>query len=82
VLTRVTEARSAAVAAKSIDDKIKAEQQLSTALQGFRFQAEAYPDLKGQPEFLQLQNELTVLEDKLADSRRSSTRNNGIYTCC
>src|SRR5258706_3172481 len=46
VLTRVTEARSAAIAAKSIDDKIKAEQQLTGALQGLRFQAEAYPNLK------------------------------------
>src|SRR5687768_12181206 len=42
VLMRVTEARTAAMAAGSIDDKIKAEQQLTTALQGLKVQMEAY----------------------------------------
>jgi LemA protein len=70
VLTRVTEARSAAIAAKSIDDKIRAEQQLTGALQGLRFQAEAYPNLKANENFMHLQGEITELEDKLAASRR------------
>ncbi len=70
LLTRITEARSAAMAATSIDDKIKAEQQLTSALQGLRVQVEAYPDLKANQNFLQLQEELSDIENKLAASRR------------
>ena len=70
VLLKVTEARTAAVAAKTIDDKIVAEQQLSSALQGLKIQVEAYPDLKANQNFLQLQEELSDIENKLAASRR------------
>jgi LemA protein len=70
VFTRVTEARSAAMAATSINDKIKTEQELTTALQGLRIQAEAYPDLKASANFQKLQDELTGIENKLADGRR------------
>jgi LemA protein len=70
LLTRITEARSAAMSAKSIDDKIVAEQQLSSALAGLKVQVEAYPDLKANQNFLQLQEELSDIENKLAASRR------------
>ena len=70
LLMRITEARSAAMAAHTIDDKIKAEQQLTTALQGLKVQVEAYPDLKANQNFLQLQEELSDIENKLAASRR------------
>ena len=70
VLTEITQARSAAMAAKTIDDKIIAEQQLTSALQGLRIQVEAYPDLKANQNFLQLQEELSDIENKLAASRR------------
>ncbi|MGK2862953.1 MAG: LemA family protein [Chitinophagaceae bacterium] len=70
LLLRVTEARTAAMAAGSIDDKIKAEQQLTSALQGLKVQLEAYPDLKANQNFLQLQEELSDIENKLAASRR------------
>jgi LemA protein len=70
VLTQVTEARSAAMSAKTINDKIVAEQQLTSALQGLRVQVEAYPDLKANQNFLQLQEELSDIENKLAASRR------------
>ncbi len=70
LLTKITEARSAAIAATGIDDKIKAEQQLTSALQGLRVQVEAYPDLKANQNFLQLQEELSDIENKLAASRR------------
>lgn len=70
VLTKVTEARSAAMAATSINDKIAAEQQLTSALQGLKVQVEAYPDLKANKNFLQLQEELSDIENKLAASRR------------
>jgi LemA protein len=70
LLLKVTEARTAAMAATSIDDKIKAEQQLTAALQGLKVQVEAYPDLKANQNFLQLQEELSDIENKLAASRR------------
>jgi len=70
LLLRVTEARSAAMGARTIDDKIAAEQQLTSALQGLRVQVEAYPDLKANQNFLQLQEELSDIENKLAASRR------------
>jgi len=70
LLTKITEARSAAINAKSIDDKIVAEQQLSSALQGLKVQVEAYPDLKANQNFLQLQEELSDIENKLAAARR------------
>lgn len=70
LLTRITEARTAAISATSIDDKIKAEQQLSNALAGLKVQVEAYPDLKANQNFLQLQEELSDIENKLAAVRR------------
>ena len=70
LLLKVTEARSAAVSATGIDGKIAAEQQLTAALQGLKVQVEAYPDLKANQNFLQLQEELSDIENKLAASRR------------
>ncbi len=70
LLMKVTEARTAAMAATSIDGKIVAEQQLSAALQGLKVQVEAYPDLKANQNFLQLQEELSDIENKLAAARR------------
>lgn len=70
LLLKITEARTAAMSAGSIDDKIRAEQQLTTALQGLKVQVEAYPDLKANQNFLQLQEELSDIENKLAASRR------------
>ncbi|MCB0715700.1 MAG: LemA family protein [Chitinophagaceae bacterium] len=70
LLLKVTEARTAAMSATSINDKIAAEKQLSAALQGLKVQVEAYPDLKANQNFLQLQEELSDIENKLAASRR------------
>ncbi len=70
LLLRVTEARNAAMSATTIDNKIVAEQQLTSALQGLKVQVEAYPDLKANQNFLQLQEELSDIENKLAASRR------------
>ena len=70
LLTRITEARSAAMGATTIDQKIAAESQLSSALQGLKVQVEAYPDLKANQNFLQLQEELSDIENKLAAARR------------
>jgi LemA protein len=70
LLTRITEARSAAINAQSINDKIDAEKQLGSALQGLKIAVEAYPDLKANQNFLQLQGELSDIENKLAAVRR------------
>lgn len=85
VFLRVTEARSAAVNAQSIDDKIKADNLLTSALQGLKVSLEAYPELKANQNFLQLQTEISDIENKLAAARRffnSATRelNNGVQT--
>lgn len=69
-LKAVTEARQNAMNANSVNDKIAAEQQLTTALSGFSIQVEAYPDLKASQNFMQLQNELSDIENKLAAVRR------------
>lgn len=85
LLTRVTEARAAAMSATGINDKIQAENQLSSALAGLRVSLEAYPDLKANQNFLQLQNEISDVENKLAATRRffnSATKelNNAVQT--
>lgn len=85
LLTRVTEARSAAMGATSINDKIQAENMLSSALSGLKVSLEAYPDLKANQNFLQLQGEISDIENKLAASRRffnSTTKelNNAVLT--
>lgn len=85
LLENITAARTAGVNASSIDDKIKADQQLTSALAGLRIQVEAYPDLKANQNFMQLQGELSDIENKLAAVRRyfnTATRelNNAVQT--
>jgi len=70
LLEKVTMARSAAMSATSINDKINADQQLSSALAGLKVSVEAYPELKANQNFLQLQGELSDIENKLAATRR------------
>ncbi len=70
VLTAVTEARANAMKASGIDDKIKAENQLTAALGGLQVAVEAYPDLKASQNFMQLQEEISDVENKLAAARR------------
>ncbi len=70
VLEKVTEARTAAMSATTINDKIAANNMLSSALAGLKVSVEAYPDLKANQNFLQLQNELADIENKLAATRR------------
>ena len=58
---------------------------LTSALGGLKVAVEAYPDLKANENFLQLQGEISDIENKLAAVRRyfnSSTRelNNAVET--
>lgn len=70
VLTKVTEARANALNAKGVNAKIAAEKQLTTALSGLNIAVEAYPDLKANQNFMQLQEEISDIENKLAAARR------------
>ncbi|OIQ37507.1 MAG: hypothetical protein BM563_08255 [Bacteroidetes bacterium MedPE-SWsnd-G1] len=70
VLTNVTAARAGALNAGSINEKIAAENQLSTALSGLNIAVEAYPDLKASTNFMQLQEEISDIENKLSAVRR------------
>ncbi len=83
VFEKVTEARTAAMNATTINDKIAAENQLSNAMLNLKAVAEAYPDLKANQNFMQLQTEISDIENKLAAVRRffnSATKelNNGV----
>jgi LemA protein len=69
-LDRVISARNGAVNAKGIDEKIVAESALTSALSGLKITLEAYPDLKANTNFLQLQDEISDIENKLAAVRR------------
>lgn len=70
VFEKVTEARTRAMAAQSAGDKAQAENALSQTLKSLFAVAEAYPDLKANQNFLELQRELTDTEDKIQASRR------------
>ena len=66
----VTKARAAAISATGTADKAQAENQLSGALKTLFAVSEAYPDLKANQNFLQLQQELGDTEDKIQAARR------------
>jgi LemA protein len=70
VLTSVTEARQKAINAKSINEKIVAENELSASMDVLNIQVEAYPDLKANTSFIQLQSEIADIENKIAAVRR------------
>ena len=66
----VTQARSNAMNAQGPAEQAQAENVLSGALKSLFAVAEAYPDLKANQNFLQLQEELTSTEDRIAYSRQ------------
>jgi LemA protein len=70
VITEVTNARKALVGAKDITGKAKAGAKLQSALGSLFAIAENYPQLKANENFLQLQQELASIEDKVAYSRQ------------
>ena len=70
VFEKITAARSQLDTAKGVEDKAAASSLLSGALRTVFAVAEAYPDLKANQNFIQLQSELSDLEDKIAYSRQ------------
>ena len=70
VLENVTKARSALMSAKSPQENINADNMLTGALKSLFAVAENYPDLNANQNFLNLQDELTNTENKIAYSRQ------------
>jgi len=70
VFEKVTAARANAMQAGSTHDKAEAENMLSDTLKSLFAVAEAYPDLKANQNFLELQRELSDTENKIQASRR------------
>ncbi len=70
VLESVTNARTQAMGAKNPNDRVQAENALSSTLKTLFAVAENYPDLKANANFLDLQRELADTENKLQASRR------------
>lgn len=66
----VTKARAAALGAQTISEHAEAENMLTGALKSVFALAEAYPDLKANQNFLELQRELSDTENKIQASRR------------
>lgn len=69
-LEAVVQARSNAMAAKDFDKTVAANQELSSVLGRLMVVSEAYPELKANTNFMQLQNELTETENKISLSRQ------------
>jgi len=69
-LEKVTQARNMAMAARNPQDRAQAENMLSGALKSLFAVAEAYPELKANTNFLQLQAELSDTENKIASTRQ------------
>lgn len=70
VFEKVTEARANALSAQGVKETAAAENQFEGALKSLFAVAEAYPDLKANQNFLQLQQELVDTEDKIQAARR------------
>lgn len=69
-LENVTKARTSFLNAWSPNEKLAADNMLSWALKSLFAVSENYPDLKANQNFLQLQTELSDIENKIAAARR------------
>lgn len=70
VFEKVTQARSQAMQAGTMQDQLEKENLLSGALKSLFAVSESYPELKANQNFLQLQADLTDTEDKIQAARR------------
>lgn len=69
-LERVIQARNAGMGASGVQEQAQAENMLTGALKSLFALSEAYPDLKANQNFLQLQEELTGTEGRIAYARQ------------
>src|SRR3977135_1535598 len=70
VFEDVTKARASLMKADNLQDKAKANNQITDALKSIFAVAEAYPDLKASQNFSELQEELSDTENKISYSRQ------------
>lgn len=70
VFEKVTEARANALNAQGVKETAEAENQFEGALKSLFAVSEAYPDLKANQNFIELQQELVDTEDKIQAARR------------
>ena len=70
VFVKVTEARSKVAGAGNINEKMQANNQLSSALSRLMVVVERYPELKANTNFIRLQDELAGTENRIAVERR------------
>ena len=68
--TKVTEARNMAMKGGSMAEQAQAQNMITSALKSVFALSEAYPDLKANQNFLQLQGELSDTENKIQAARR------------
>ena|SRR5436309_9561893 len=69
VFDKLSEARSALMSARSVGERAEAEGMLTRALGKMFAVAEAYPNLKADQSFLQLQTRISQIENQIADRR-------------
>lgn len=67
---KVVQARNIAQQAKTVEEKLAAENTLTGTLKSLFAVAEAYPDLKANQNFLDLQSQLQKVEEDIANSRK------------
>jgi LemA protein len=67
---KVTEARAAAIGAKTVQEQAQAENMLTATLRTLFALAENYPQLRASENFMQMQRDLTDTEDKIQAARR------------
>ena len=79
LFVKVTEARSRVAGAKSIPDKIQANNSLAGALSRLLVVVERYPDLKANTNFIRLQDELAGTENRIAVERRRYNETVKVY---
>ena len=79
VLVQVTEARSKVAGAAGINEKMQANNQLSSALSRLMVVVERYPELKANTNFIRLQDELAGTENRIAVERRRFNETVKVY---
>ena len=70
IINSITEARAKLMGANSIEDKAKADSALSSSLNALMLVVENYPDLKSSNNFIQLSDELSGTENRIAVARK------------
>ena len=78
VIEKVTTARENLINAKNIDEKQKANDELTSSLNALMVIVENYPDLKSSQNFINLQDELAGTENRISTARRDY--NNAVNT--